>query len=384
MSLRSNRLKGYPSMDKFNNENSVYLLKLTASVINGTVPPEPYNSIDLSEVYKLAKSHNILNLTYYAVEQLQNKPDADILKKWEFNRNQCIHRNMIQTQEFNIISDSFEENKIEFMPVKGFFLSNLYPKPDYRFMSDLDFLVKKDNLKQADSVLVSMGYTATKKGVMYDDEFEKPPFMYIEVHHELFPLHSPFNPYYKDIFERSEKETEYRYKMTDEDAYIYIMLHLYKHYSEAGTGIRSIVDTYLLNKKVLPEMDKSYLNDQFNKLGISEFVETLSNIAEKWFGLNTDYKFLEDELFILYSGTYGNYETRILNKYSNLGSKHYYLKRIFPPLIIMKDLFHPLRKYPFLLPFFYIVRIFSLILPSQRKKIKQEIKVLNESKSSDK
>ena len=384
MSLRSNRLKGYPSMDKFNNENSVYLLKLTASVINGTVPPEPYNSIDLSEVYKLAKSHNILNLTYYAVEQLQNKPDADILKKWEFNRNQCIHRNMIQTQEFNIISDSFEENKIEFMPVKGFFLSNLYPKPDYRFMSDLDFLVKKDNLKQADSVLVSMGYTATKKGVMYDDEFEKPPFMYIEVHHELFPLHSPFNPYYKDIFERSEKETEYRYKMTDEDAYIYIMLHLYKHYSEAGTGIRSIVDTYLLNKKVLPEMDKSYLNDQFNKLGISEFVETLSNIAEKWFGLNTDYKFLEDELFILYSGTYGNYETRILNKYSNLGSKHYYLKRIFPPLIVMKDLFHPLRKYPFLLPFFYIVRIFSLILPSQRKKIKQELKVLNESKSSDK
>ena len=144
-------------MDKFNNENSVYLLKLTASVINGTVPPEPYNSIDLSEVYKLAKSHNILNLTYYAVEQLQNKPDADILKKWEFKRNQCIHRNMIQTQEFNIISDSFEENKIEFMPVKGFFLSNLYPKPDYRFMSDLDFLVKKDNLKQADSVLVSMG-----------------------------------------------------------------------------------------------------------------------------------------------------------------------------------------------------------------------------------
>lgn len=384
MILRSNRLKGYPSMDKFNNENSVYLLKLTASVINGTVPPEPYNSIDLSEVYKLAKSHNILNLTYYAVEQLQNKPDADILKKWEFKRNQCIHRNMIQTQEFNIISDSFEENKIEFMPVKGFFLSNLYPKPDYRFMSDLDFLVKKDNLKQADSVLVSMGYTATKKGVMYDDEFEKPPFMYIEVHHELFPLHSPFNPYYKDIFERSEKETEYRYKMTDEDAYIYIMLHLYKHYSEAGTGIRSIVDTYLLNKKVLPEMDKSYLNDQFNKLGISEFVETLSNIAEKWFGLNTDYKFLEDELFILYSGTYGNYETRILNKYSNLGSKHYYLKRIFPPLIVMKDLFHPLRKYPFLLPFFYIVRIFSLILPSQRKKIKQEIKVLNESKSSDK
>lgn len=371
-------------MDKFNNENSVYLLKLTASVINGTVPPEPYNSIDLSEVYKLAKSHNILNLTYYAVEQLQNKPDADILKKWEFKRNQCIHRNMIQTQEFNIISDSFEEYKIEFMPVKGFFLSNLYPKPDYRFMSDLDFLVKKDNLKQADSVLVSMGYTATKKGVMYDDEFEKPPFMYIEVHHELFPLHSPFNPYYKDIFERSKKETEYRYKMTDEDAYIYIMLHLYKHYSEAGTGIRSIVDTYLLNKKVLPEMDKSYLNDQFNKLGISEFVETLSNIAEKWFGLNTDYKFLKDELFILYSGTYGNYETRILNKYSNLGSKHYYLKRIFPPLIVMKDLFHPLRKYPFLLPFFYIVRIFSLILPSQRKKIKQEIKVLNESKSSDK
>lgn len=368
-------------MEKINNSNSVYLLKLTASVINETDPPEPDSSIDFSEVYKLAKLHSILNLTYYAVERLHNKPDSELLKKWKNKRNQCIHRNMIQTQEFNIISKKFEENKIEFMPVKGFFLSNLYPKPDYRFMSDLDFLVKKEHLKLADSVLISMGYKAKKIGVMYDDEFEKPPFMYIELHHELFAMHSPFYTYFENAFERSIQKNKFRFEMKGEEAYIYFIAHLYKHYYQAGTGVRSISDLYLLNKERLPELDKKYISTNLEKLGLSDFTKKVSDIAEKWFGANADYNFSEDELYIISSGTYGTAEKKYLHKYSSLGSKHYYLKRIFPPLIVMKDIFHPLRRFPFLLPLFYMIRIFSLILPSKRKKIRAEIVILNKTKN---
>ncbi len=363
-------------------KNAAYLLELLAAAINNTQPPEPGSDVDFETVYAIAKSHDVLNTSCYAIDRLKKKPEAKLLKEWEFKRNQCVHRTMIQQAEFDAICKAFEENKIEYMPVKGFQISNLYPQPDYRFMSDLDILVRKEQLKKADDVMLTLGYEADKLGFMYDDSFIKAPFMHVELHHELFPLSSPFHTYFEDVFERSHNRSQLR-KMSREDNYIYIMTHMYKHYHESGTGIRSVADVYLMNKRYLDTMDTEYLRKEFKTLKIDRFVRLMSDIAVKWFA-NYDFdRFSEEELYILLSGIYGTPENRVLNRKSDIGSKHFFLKRIFPPANLMKDIFGPVRKFPVLLPVFYVYRIFRLILPSRRNRIRHELSVLQHNNENN-
>ena len=355
-------------------KNAAYLLELTAAAINGTQPPEPDDEVDFQAVYSLAKAHDILNLTCYAIDRLEHKPEPELLKKWQFNRNQCVHRSMIQTAEFEAICRAFEKKHIEYLPVKGLFISNLYPKTDYRFMSDLDILVRKEQLKAADGIMLSLGYEADTLGYMYDDSFNKKPFMHVELHHELFPLNSPFHEYFDDVLDRCGGK--YGKKMSDEDAYIYIMAHMCKHYRESGTGIRSVADTYLLNRRYMPTMDREYLDAELIRLEIKEFVGVISEIADKWFSDKSFDSFSREERYILNSGIYGTIEQKVLNRRSELGEKHFFLRRIFPPLNLMKDIFRPVRKFPFLVPVFYVYRIVRLILPSRRKKIKEELRIV--------
>jgi hypothetical protein len=110
---------------------------------------------------------------FYAVEQLNNKPEPQLYKKWMNIRNKCIHRNMIQRQEYVEICSAFEENSIDYMPVKGFYLSELYPLEDSRYMGDLDILVK-DRRDDAVQLLLNKGYALKKGSIDYDKPLEKP------------------------------------------------------------------------------------------------------------------------------------------------------------------------------------------------------------------
>lgn len=60
--------------------------------------------------------------------------------------------------------------------------------------------------------------------------------------------------YYSDIKDRLIPDRTddrcYGYHMSDEDFYIYITSHAYKHYSGSGTGLRTLMDFYAyLNAK---------------------------------------------------------------------------------------------------------------------------------------
>lgn len=364
-----------------NNKHCAYLLKLLFSLINETEPPAPDDEIDFGCLYELAKLHDVLNMSYYAIEKLDITIDSALKKKWADKRSQCFHRNLIQTAEFHALCDAFEREGVEFMPLKGLYICELYPSPDYRYMSDLDLLVK--DAAKAGEAAKGLGYTAERINFMYDDSYIKPPFMHLELHRDLFRIDSPFYDYYQDAFERAVNSGGSRYDMTPEDSYVYFITHLYKHYCESGTGIRSVMDIYLLDKKHLPKLDRADFDSKLDELGLKLFYEEFSALAEKWFGRGDFECFSDEELYILGSGTFGLTDNKILNRLNQLGEEHFYLKRIFPPPAYMKDIFYPVRKCPPLLPIFYLYRIIRLISPKYRKKVEYELKVLKDNQDKN-
>lgn len=341
--------------EKLNNIG--FLLKLLACAVNETPVPAVTEDIDFQYIFEFAKLHKVANTAFYAVEKLDKKPEKELYKKWAEVRNKNIHKNLIQTAEFSAIIKNFEENHIEFMPFKGFGICNLYPADDYRSMSDIDILVNEKQLKQAESLLKEMGYAHSKKDTTQERSLSKPPFMIIELHRDLINIDSPFYAYYKDFLSR--QNYCFQHIMTDEDFYIYNLVHLHKHFTISGCGVRNILDLHLLGTKLLPNLDRNYIETELQKLNLTDFSKQMSEIAEKWFKKQDFTSFSKDELYILSSGAYGTKENLKENEKKGKSKLAYIFSKLFPSLKWMQNFYAPLRKHPYLLPFFYIYRLIS-------------------------
>lgn len=358
-------------------KNIKFTLSLLSSVINETEPLQPDFQPDWNFIHSFTKKHNVDNTVFYAIEQLNNKPEPQLYKNWKNNRNKCVHRNMIQRQEFSAICSAFEQNEIDFMPVKGFDVSSLYPIEAARYMSDLDILIRQDRDKAGD-ILLEMGYTIKKHDIDYDMPFTKPPFMVVELHNNLFPMHSPYRSYFDEVFLRCTN-TGHQYTLNVEDFYIYEIVHLFKHHSSGGTGIRSMMDFYLINNTVLPKADTEKIRNELDNLGLLDYSNLIGFIADKWFRRNDFDSFSEDETFILSSGTYGTATHSVMQNVSNSTKSQYVKNRLFPPKNNMLEYFPKLRKRPYLLPFYYIYRLIRGLF-CRNQKVINEYKIIKANK----
>ena len=72
-----------------------------------------------------------------------------------------------------------------------------------------------------------------------------------------------FYHYYKHIEEKLLKANEKSYKrlFSDEDFYIYMTAHSYKHYSVGGTGLRSLLDSFVFVKEKGKHLNWDYTWD---------------------------------------------------------------------------------------------------------------------------
>lgn len=360
--------------------NIGYLIRLITAAVDETQPPEPTEKVDFKYLYRVCKAHDIANTVYYAIEKLNNKPEENLLKIWRDERNKGVHRNMIQSMEADALKDTFNENEIDFMPVKGFPICELYPKPDYRYMGDLDYLIRFEDLKKAGALIKNLGYMPDHIGQFHHDEYIKPPLMVLELHHSMVKASSQFSDYYKDFLYKGENVDAHEYRMSDEDLYIFQIVHLYKHYEESGTGIRSFLDMYLANKKMLPNLNHEYIDAELEKLGLTEFCEFVYRISAKWFADGDVDNFSEEEIYILTSGVYGSERHKYQNRIKGKKKSKVILERIFPPVSWMKDTYPILKKSMLFLPFTYVHRmIFKSV--RNRKRIKDELQTFKETKS---
>ncbi len=353
-----------------------YTLKLLAAAVNETQPPEPTEDIIFKKVYNLCKSHDIANTIFYAVEKLNNKPEPELYKKWRDERNKGIHRYMIQSMEAEALKKAFIDNGIDFMPIKGFPVCALYPEPDYRYMGDLDYLLREKDLKKAGDIVKSMGYEPYVVGKVHHDEYKKAPLMVLELHHRMVRTTSRFSDYYEGIIDRVEKIGAHEYKMSDEDFYIFQIVHLAKHYETMGIGIRAFMDMYLLNKKMLPRLNREYIEAELKKLELADFSKFIQRIVDKWFVQCDVESFSDEEIYIVTSGVYGNDKHEFVNRRSNMSTGEFIAKRLFPSVTWMKEQYPILRKCILFLPATYVYRIFHGLIMNNYK-IKSEIKTLN-------
>lgn len=361
------------------------LVYLVGCGINHTPPDKEYcEAIDLSCLYKVSKSHFLTALAGTVLKEA----GVELPGEWEQAIHKAVRKNALFDIERAKLFAFMEEKGIWYLPLKGIILKDYYPAIGMRQMSDNDILFDYSFCDQVQSYMESQGYEAVSVGAGNHDVYEKKPVYNFELHRYLFggQWQEVFTKYYENVKDRLvlNSASSFGYHFTDEDFYVYITAHAYKHYSGGGTGLRTLLDFYAY-LKAKPELDFSYIEKECEVLGIAEFEKQGRILCHKVFGeaisteeaLKQDLSEQEWEMLYYYltSGVYGTVERAVENrvrKYQKKsGSKskvRYLLSRLFPSLETYRLYYPFFYRHRILLPVGWLYRVFRALLCKKRRK----------------
>ncbi len=348
------------------------LIYLVSCAVNKMVPDaERVRNMDLDAVFTAAFDHSLLAAAAAALLSAGVRDE-----RFERARKKSILRNAQMDMDQETVFGKLEEAGIWYMPLKGAVLQDLYPAYGMREMADRDILFDAGRADDVKDIMEGLGFRVKKGGADYEDCYIKEPVSNFEMHRALFSpvFDDRICSYYQSVGTRLVGNG-WKKQFTPEDFYIYLTAHEYKHFSEAGTGLRSILDTYVYLNAVSLDMD--YVSGELKALGISDFEAENRTLALHLFGsgilTDDDRRMLDNFL------KFGIYGTKI-HRYENLFRKsgrsviRYILNFLAVPFsrkqwnytFFSKE--YPLfYKYRILLPFLPVYRIYCWLAKGRLK-----------------
>lgn len=343
-------------------------------------------------IYYLSQYNHVEGITYLGAKNIPNIPQK-ILNRWKMKYDTTVYHQILFETERQAICQKMEEKKLSYLPIKGVKLVNYYPIPGMRFMADNDIIYgfvgienghycrlgknekeKEKNIKSAQRILVNI---MTKRGYECQitrgnaDVFKKKPVFNFEMHRHLFVSGEKFHDYYEDPWFKAKRcfDDKYEFYYLDEDEYIYMIAHTYKHFDNSGCGIRCLIDLYVFLEKKKDGLDWKYIDHEMRLMGLDVFHNKLKKLS---FACFSEMSLDEDDenllIYMIKSGTYGNVKNFFERTYDRqegsdkIKKLKYMKKRLFLSKEDYKDLHPFLYRHIYFIPFFTVYRIINSIV----------------------
>ena len=343
---------------------AAFLVSLLRAALGGE-PPVPPAETDWDNLYALAVQQKVEAMVCAALSGVRDVPQ-DVRARFTAAYKKEISAQIVRRNEGMKIFNAFEVNGIDFVPLKGWVIQDLYPNPAMRYMCDLDILFKPERSADVRRVLEALDYVPQELGGNPEVYYKK-PIMNIEMHKRIVRDKTDF---YDRIWERvvPQSRSDHAFAMTPEDYYLYMIAHFYKHFIGGGTGVRYVCDTEIFLRAHGETLDRAFVDDQLEKSGYLDFERQVRALCGVWFRDDAaDEALTEFSRKMLFSGVFGTPESAADNAMraaveqmpgkSVRGKRFFYiLSVLFPPLSVMRDVYPILRRVPVLLPVFWIVR----------------------------
>ncbi len=338
------------------------IIALVKSALSGE-RVELTETVDVAKLYKFASRQNIVSLIYYGLVNCGFDGQNTEVEQFFISTCQYIVTAQQQDDYIQSIFREFDANKIDYLPLKGALLRELYPKPEIRAMGDADILIKVEQYDLIKPIMLRLGFTEDVESdhelVWYKDS------VMIELHKRLIPSYNKdYYAYFGDGWDRAERQGDTtRFSFSPEDNFIYLLTHFAKHYRDAGIGIKHLVDLKLYLERF--ELQEDYLESQLLKLGLWDFYLNIKKTINAWFNDAEDDDATQMMTKVIFSGgAFGSVNAHRLSsvlKETKEGAKksrsERFLGALFLPYKNMCLLFPVLKKAPVLLPVFWIWRV---------------------------
>lgn len=344
------------------------VLNLIRSALTGKPFPLP-EAFVLAEAEDLIVKHQIVGLAYEGAVLCGIPKDDPVMLRFFQRYYQLTIRSNIQWSALQKVFAAFEENGIDYLPVKGSVLKAHYPKPALRAMGDADVLIRMEQYDAIRELMPQLGYT------------EDPPYyhelpwsskaLHLELHKSLIPeYHTVEHAFFSNTWDQAVHTGGHRWDQSPEDAFLFIFAHYAKHYRGGGIGIRQLVDIWVW-MQAYSALDMVTVETGLHQLGFLEFYRNTLQMLQSWFSDSPETErtnFMTDYIFS--SGSWGTRErhniSHALRNSKIAGSSRggrwmLFWTALFPSLRVMQIWYPFLKKYPWQMPVFWPVRWISIL-----------------------
>lgn len=290
--------------------NERYLLHLFARALSGGAPRELPSDCSWQTVFDLSCQNGVQGLIWEAARHLASVPD-ELRSVWERASSAILIRNVQLDADREEIVKRLTDAGISYLVLKGAALLPLYPNPSMRTMSDNDILYGyleidpdggyrirgcSDGQQEASrseagdvvrSVMSSLGYTVLEHGGdVCDVQFSKAPYYRYEMHFALMEKRRPYYFYFANPWKRAIPQGEAspdrgrEFKFSQEDQYVYMIVHAYKHENMGGEGIRILGDIAVTLHAAGDNFDFNYVENELSRMGLADYERSLRHLTE--------------------------------------------------------------------------------------------------------
>ena len=117
------------------------------------------SAIDWQLLRRLLEYHEVSPFVYLALRGYEKKLPPEIFRYLYCCYYYAISDNMDKTSEYQALRSAFEVKGVEILPIKGMaLLDDIYSELFIRPMTDIDILVKKEDIARASEIFHNLGY----------------------------------------------------------------------------------------------------------------------------------------------------------------------------------------------------------------------------------
>lgn len=247
------------------------------------------SNINWVDIFEESKEHSLLAIVYYSISKLRLKKSIkkELLNQWKKYVFICSTREIHNIENIKKISNVFNENKLDYIMLKGVVIRNLYPKAEFRTMSDCDIIVKQTDLEVGENLLKYLGYAEHNDQHGAHKVFRRGKQI-VEMHWTL--INDDFfngSKAFEDELWNNIREVNIgeglAYALNHEYMIVHLIAHMAVHVVWCGFGIRQLLDLYLYSREYENEINWGKVFSILKKSSLKNFAITLYIAIEKLF-----------------------------------------------------------------------------------------------------
>lgn len=353
-----------------------WLIRILSAALNQTKPEasdlETLTPQMLEAVSRLAKKHDLAHIVSGFVYENQIPVDPKLQERLRKEEILSVYRYEQMQYAFSQICQVLAQAQIAYIPLKGSVLRPFYPVESMRTSCDIDILVQEQDLDAAIEKLLQVGFRLEKRAY-HDVSLFSPNNIHLELHFSILENMDTLDAVLQDAWKYASPVDGFQYAFSKEFFVFHMLAHMSYHFLGGGCGLRSLMDIWVMEHK----FGVSYLCAEalLRKVGILRFAEEMRTLEERCF-TSGDETVTEDPvlMYVIHGGVYGSAENHVaVKKEKNKTTFRYVIERVFMPYKMMATQFPVLKKAPFLLPVYWMVRGARILLGGRGRKAISEL-----------
>ena len=332
----------------------------------------------LKEIFDIATAHDVGYMVASALHKL-NLLSGEAQAGFFREQLASVYRYERIKYDTDCIVQLFENERIDFILLKGAVIRELYPKPEMRMSCDLDILVPADVIERAGELLKTKLSFSYVSRCGHEINWISPSGLKVELHFTLLERDYKLREILDNAWDYAKPiiAEAHRHIFTNEFFVFYHISHISKHLLHGGCGIRQFLDLWFISEKLT--YDKDALNVLLEKANLVKFADVAFDISKAWFSDESSINLPDGiETYILDGGSYGNLENSIAVEGNDSGDSKIkiFIKRVFASPKTIRYLYPMAEKHPVLIPYYSVARWCRIIFKDRMKKQSKMIKAI--------